>query len=319
MNFQQLRYITEVVRNQLSISAAAQVLHTSQPGISQQIRQLEEELGLPIFVRSGKRLTGITQPGQSVLECARRTLKELASMRNIGLEYRDERKGRLSIATTHTQARYTLPDIVRTFRDEYPQVRIELHQGYPEQIAQWLLARECDIAIATEGLRSYSEQLAVLPAYQWNYSLIADCSHPSVCSESLTLEEVAKYPIITYDRAFAGRKQLDETFARRGLSPDIVLTAIDSDIITTYVRLGLGVGLISELACNSPTGDHEKGAGLVSRSVAHLFPDNVSYIAIQKEDWVRGYIYRFIELLSHRLGRPMVEAALLERGVDDFL
>ena len=232
MNFQQLRYVREVARCGLNISAAAQVLNTAQPGISNQIRQLEEELKIQIFERNGKRLVGITQPGRAVLAMAERVLRELEHIRQVGFEYTDQVGGSLSIATTHTQARYALPPVIKAFTERYPNVRLHLHQGDPMQIAQLAASGVADVAIATEGIDLF-EELVVMSCYDWNHCVIAPPGLPILRDQPLTLEKIAQYPIVTYDFSFAGRIKINDAFERAGLRPNVVFSAIDSDVIKT--------------------------------------------------------------------------------------
>ncbi|OHC65458.1 MAG: transcriptional regulator CysB, partial [Rhodocyclales bacterium GWA2_65_20] len=248
MNLQQLRYVHEVANRGLKVSEAAAALHTSQPGVSKQIRLLEEELGVDIFIRHGKRLTGITDPGRQILAIAARTLRELANLRQVGDEFSNEMTGSLAIATTHTQARYALPQAVKAFMARYPKVRLELHQGSPTQICEWVIAGQSDIAIATEAIDQYPDELLMLPCYQWNRCVIAPPRHPILKEQILTLDAIARYPLVTYDFAFAGRSKINQAFAQRDLKPNVVLTAIDADIIKTYVALGLGIGLMAAMA-----------------------------------------------------------------------
>ena len=242
MNLQQLRYLQEIARQNLNISDAAEALYTSQPGVSKQIRLLEDELGIEIFIRNGKRITAITEPGKSILEIAQRILLDTDNMRQVSEEFRAHDSGTLTIATTHTQARYALPPVVKQFIKRYPKVKLELHQGNPTQIAQQVLDGNADIAIATESLALYDE-LVTLPCYEWNHCIITPPKHPLLDEKKLTLEKVAQFPIITYDFAFTGRNKINAAFQEKGLEPNIVLTAIDADVIKTYVELGLGIGI----------------------------------------------------------------------------
>ncbi|HUW37036.1 MAG TPA: HTH-type transcriptional regulator CysB [Rhodocyclaceae bacterium] len=304
MNLQQMRYVFEVARNGLNVSGAAVMLHTSQPGVSRQIRVLEEELGVDIFIRQGKRLTGVTAPGREILKIAGRMLQDVGNLRGVGREFASEASGNLSIATTHTQGRYVLPRVIQQFMQRYPSVRVSLHQGSPAQVCEYVLAGEADIAIATEAIGS-QEQLVMLPCYQWNRCVIAPSRHPILKARPLTLEEIAKYPIITYDYAFTGRSQINRAFAARGLSPNVVLTAIDADIIKTYVALGLGVGIMAAMAY-----DEKADRSLRALDAAHLFESATTRIGIMKNAYLRGYAYAFIELFAPHLTRRAVEAAL---------
>ena len=314
MNIQQLRYIHEVANRNCNISEAAAALYTSQPGVSKQIRLLEEELGVDIFVRNGKRLTGVTDPGRQVLAIAARALSELANLKQVGDEFSNEMVGSLSIATTHTQARYALPQAVHAFMRRYPRVRLELHQGNPTQICEWVIAGKSDIAIATEAIDLYPETLVMMPCYQWNHCVVAPPRHPILKERLLTLEAIARYPLVTYDSAFAGRGKINQAFAARNLKPNVVLTAIDADIIKTYVALGLGIGLMAAMAF-----DPQRDKGLRKLDAEHLFPSSTTRIGIRKGAWLRGYAYVFIELFAPHLTRKAIEAALQGGGEDPGL
>ncbi|KAK2701809.1 HTH-type transcriptional regulator CysB-like [Artemia franciscana] len=247
MKLQQLRYIWEVARHDLNVSATAESLYTSQPGISKQIRLLEDELGLQIFSRSGKHLTDITPAGREIIDLAERILGEVENIRRISGEFNDSAQGSLSIATTHTQARYALPAVIKTFRDKYPGVSLHMHQGTPIQIAELAVHRKVDFAIATEAMELFND-LIMLPCYRWNRSIVVPKNHPLTKCESLTLEAIAAYPIVTYVFGFTGRSHLDKAFNDAGLTANVVFTAVDADVIKTYVRLGLGVGIIASMA-----------------------------------------------------------------------
>jgi LysR family cys regulon transcriptional activator len=314
MNLQQLRYVQEVARRGLNISEAAAALHTSQPGVSKQIRLLEEELGVDIFVRHGKRLTGITEPGQQILTIAERALRELANLRQVGDEFSNETAGSLSVAVTHTQARYALPPAVQAFMTRYPKVRLELHQGSPTQICEWVISGQADIAIATEAIDRYPDQLLMLPCYQWNRCVVAPPEHPILAEKLLTLEAIARYPLVTYDFAFAGRSTINHAFASRGLAPNVVLTAIDADIIKTYVALGLGIGLMAAMAF-----DPARDTDLRALDAAHLFESSTTRIGLRRDALLRGYAYVFIELFAPHLTRGVIEAALRGSGEDPGL
>ncbi len=314
MNLQQLRYIFEVARSGLNVSEAAAALHTSQPGVSKQIRLLEEELGVDVFVRQGRRLTAVTDPGREVLKIAERLLRDLDSLRSVGQEFGTEEAGTLTLATTHTQARYVLPPIIGEFMKRHPNVRISLRQGSPTQVCEYVLAGEADIAIATEAIGEQNE-LVMLPCYQWNRCVIARPDHPILEAQPLTLEVIAKYPIVTYDFAFTGRSQINKAFAARGLTPNVALTAIDADIIKTYVALGLGIGIVAYMAFD-PAADK----GLRAVDAAHLFESATTRLGIRKNAWLRGYAYTFIELFAPHLTRKMVQSALAgEEGSDPGL
>ncbi len=314
MNLQQLRYVFQVARNGLNISEAAAALHTSQPGVSKQIRLLEEELGVDVFVRQGRRLTAVTDPGREVLKIAERMLRDLDNMRSVGREFGAEESGTLTLATTHTQARYVLPSVVQQFMQRHPNVRVSLRQGSPAEVCELVLAGEADLAIATEAIAE-QDDLVMLPCYQWNRCVIAPPGHPILKAKPLTLEAIAKYPIVTYDFAFTGRSQINKAFAGRGLAPNVVLTALDADIIKTYVALGLGIGIVAYMAYD-PTADK----GLRAVDAAHLFESATTRIGIHRNAWLRGYVFTFIELFAPHLTRRMVESALAgEVGSDPGL
>lgn len=314
MNLQQLRYVYEVARSGLNVSEAAAALHTSQPGVSKQIRQLEGELGVDVFVRQGKRLTAVTDPGREVLKIAERLLRDLDNLRAVGQEFGAAESGTLTIATTHTQARYVLPPIIGEFMRRHPNVRVSLRQGSPVEACQLVLAGEADLAIATEAIAE-QDDLVMLPCYQWNRCVIAATGHPILRAKPLTLEAIARYPIVTYDFAFTGRSQINKAFAARGLAPNVVLTAIDADIIKTYVALGLGIGIVAYMAF-----DPKADKGLRAVDAAHLFESATTRIGIRKNAWLRGYTYGFIELFAPHLTRKMVQSALAgEEGSDPGL
>jgi LysR family cys regulon transcriptional activator len=304
MNLQQLRYLNEISRRGLNITDAAEALYTSQPGISKQIKLLEEELGIEIFIRNGKRITAITEPGKIILEIAQRMLHDAGSLKQVAQEYRSQDSGALTIATTHTQARYALPPIVKQFIKRYPQVKLNLHQGSPTQIAQQVLSGEADIAIATESLTLYDE-LVTLPCYEWHHCIIVPPKHPLLAEKKLTLEQIAQYPIITYDFAFSGRGKINAAFEARSLVPNIVLTAIDADVIKTYVELGLGVGIVAQMAFIP-----ERDTHLRIIDPGNLFQPSTTRIAIRKNEYLRGYTYHFIELFAPHLTREAVAQAL---------
>lgn len=307
MKLQQLRYLCEVVKNDLNLSKAAERLHASQPGVSKQIIQLEDELGIKVFVRSGKRFSALTPPGRQVFEIAQRITAEAQNLKALSTDFRDEKSGSLTIATTHTQARYALPPVVRRFRGKYPQVRLILHQGSPAQIADQILAGKADLGIATEALDQYT-QLAVLPCYEWNRCVIAPPGHPVTLPHQLTLEELAAHPIITYDFAYTGRATMDRAFDSRGLTPDVVLTAIDADVIKTYVELGLGVGIIAHMAF-----DPERDTNLRAVDASHLFEPSVTRLGVRRGTFLRRFVYDFIEMFAPHLSKPTVEAAVMHQ------
>jgi len=308
MNLQQLRYLQEIARQNLNISDAAEALYTSQPGVSKQIRLLEDELGIEIFIRNGKRITAITEPGKSILEIAQRILLDTDNMRQVSEEFRAHDSGTLTIATTHTQARYALPPVVKQFIKRYPKVKLELHQGNPTQIAQQVLDGKADIAIATESLALYDE-LVTLPCYEWHHCIITPPKHPLLDEKKLTLEKVAQYPIITYDFAFTGRNKINAAFQAKGLEPNIVLTAIDADVIKTYVELGLGIGIVAHMAYIP-----ERDKQLRMLEAENLFQPSVTRVAIRRNEYLRGYCYDFIELFAPQLTHDVVAQAMHNIG-----
>ncbi|WP_291992964.1 CysB family HTH-type transcriptional regulator [Candidatus Accumulibacter sp. ACC003] len=304
MKLQQLRYLVEVARRGLNVSDAAAALYTSQPGISKQIKLLEDELGVSVFERSGKRLTAVSEPGREVLEIAERILRDAENIRRVGEEYAGGDSGSLIIATTHTQARYALPAVVKNFVDRHPRVRLSLRQGHPTQIAEWALQGEADIAIATEALDQYP-QLLMLPCYQWVHCVIAPDGHPILREKPLSLAALARCPLITYDSAFAGRSRINKAFELAQLTPNVVLSAIDADVIKTYVSLGLGLGIIAGMAF-----DPLRDAGLQALPAEHLFGSNTTRIGLRRGNHIRRYEYDFIELFAPQLTRKAVDMAI---------
>jgi len=308
MNFQQLRYVRETVRRGLNLTDAATALHTSQPGVSKQIRELETELGFDIFVRRGKRITALTEPGKAVLAIIERVLQEAENLKRAAHDFSDQDAGALTIATTHTQARYALPRVVGEFKRRYPRVHLTLQQGNPLQLAEMVRAGAADIAIATEALEDFPDLLA-LPAYTWNHCAVVPPRHALLKAGALTLEALAKFPLVTYDSAFAGRTHIDAAFAARGLAVDVVLSAIDADVIKTYVELGLGVGIIAAMAF-----DAKRDLTLRAIDCAHLFRSNTTRVAVKRGSLLRGYAYEFIELFAPALNRKLIERALAGKG-----
>jgi LysR family cys regulon transcriptional activator len=294
MNIQQFRYVSEVARRGLNVSEAAAALHTSQPGVSRQLRELESELGTEIFVRQGKRLTAVTDAGREIVAGIERILAEISNLKAAGQEHADAERGSLAVAVTHTQARYALPPVVTEFKKRFPHVRLKLLQGNPHQLARHLLDGDADFAIATEALMEYPALITV-PAYQWHHCVVVPAGHPLAKVERLTLEAIAAHPIVTYDPTFAGRTAIDRAFANRGLAPDIVLTALDSDVIKSYVSLGLGVGIISEKAFRAG-----KDEGLVALDCSHLLPTQTTRIAFKRGAYLRGYMVEFLRLFAPR-------------------
>lgn len=304
MKLHQLRYLRAIVRSNLNITAAAERLFTSQPGVSKQLRLLEEELGVPIFERAGRQLTGITPAGRAILEQVEAVLSGVEAIRQVAREFSDPQRGGLSIATTHTQARYVLPGVIRDFVRQYPQVSLHLHQGSPMHIAELAESGVVDFAIATEAME-YFDNLVMLPCYRWNRAIITPCDHPLREEQPLTLEAVTNYPILTYVFGFTGRCQLDAAFKSRGLTPRVVFTATDADVIKTYVRLGLGVGIVARMAYD-PSADKD----LCALDASHLFESSTSKIGFRRGIFLRAYHYDFIRRFASHLTRDIVDAAI---------
>ncbi len=303
MKLQQLRYIWEVAHHDLNVSVTAQSLFTSQPGISKQIRLLEDELGVEIFARSGKHLTHVTPAGEAILQTAGEVLRKVESIKQVAQEYSNERKGSLSIATTHTQARYALPATIRSFIERYPDVSLHMHQGTPMQISEMAADGTVDFAIATEALELFSD-LIMLPCYRWNRCVLVPRDHPLTQLSELTLEDVAAHPIVAYVFGFTGRSKLDEAFVARGLEPKVVFTAADADVIKTYVRLGLGIGIVAAMAY-----DERVDSDLVALDASRLFASSVTRIGCRRGTFLRGYMYDFIEDFAPHLTRDIVKEA----------
>jgi DNA-binding transcriptional LysR family regulator len=308
MNFQQLRYVRETVRRGLNLTEAASALHTSQPGVSKQIREFENELGFDIFVRHGKRITALTEPGTVVLGIIERVLQEAENLKRAARDFSDRDTGGLTIATTHTQARYALPRVVGEFKRRYPKVALSVRQGNPLELAEMVQDGAADIAIATEALDHFPGLLA-MPGYTWNHCVVVPPKHALLKTGTLTLEALAKYPIVTYDAAFTGRTHIDAAFAARALAVDVVMSAIDADVIKTYVELGLGVGIIAAMAF-----DAKRDLKLRAIDCAHLFHSNTTRVAVKRGSLLRGYAYEFIELFAPALTRKLIERALAGEG-----
>ncbi len=304
MKLQQLRYICEIARAGLKVSDAAANLFTSQPGISKQVRLLEDELGVQIFRRSGKHFADITPAGREIIKRAEQILLEVKNIKSLAQEYADESHGSLSIATTHTQACYALPDTIQRFRTQYPKVSLHIHMGTPVQIADMAARSEVDFAIATEALELL-EDLVTLPCYHWNHCVVAPLDHPIFQESPLTLERLASYPIVTYVFGFTGRSKLDRAFTQKRLTPNVVFTATDSTTLKTYVRLGVGVGIMAKMAYDPET---DKGLGMIDAS--HLFPPNTSHIAFRRGAVLRQYMYDFIHLFAPHLTHELVDEAI---------
>jgi LysR family cys regulon transcriptional activator len=311
MNFQQLRIIRETVRRNFNLTEVAIALHTSQPGVSKHIKDLEDELGIEIFVRKGKRLLGLTDPGKELLGVVEQILLDAQNLRRIADQFGSRESGHFVVATTHTQARYALPQIIKWFKTDYPRVHLALHQGGPKEIADMLVAGQADVGIATEGLEQRPE-LVSFPFYSWNHALIVPHGHPLLNVPQVTLEDLADYPIITYHEGFTGRARIDRAFAEAGIVPDIVLSAIDADVIKTYVELDLGVGIVASMAY-----DPVKDQKLRVIEVPGLFPPNVTRLAVRRGTFLRDYAHAFIEKVCPDVGSDAIRAAILNAGEPD--
>ena len=312
MNLHQFRFVQEAVRRGLNLTETAKALHTSQPGVSKAIIELEEELGVEIFARHGKRLKRVTEPGTHVLKSIDLILREVGNLRRIGDQYSKQDSGTLSIATTHTQARYVLPQPVARLREAFPKVNVSLHQGSPDQVAQMLLDEVAEIGIATESLVNYPD-LITLPCYEWQHMLVLPTAHPLASKANITLQDLALEPLITYHPSFTGRTKIDQAFAASRLEPRIALEAIDSDVIKTYVRLGLGVGIVAEMAIK----DDGTNSDLLAVPAGHLFGLNVARVAFKRSAYLRNFVYTFAELVSSNLKRELIEKTMSGHG-DDF-
>jgi LysR family cys regulon transcriptional activator len=305
MNLHQFRFVQEAVRRSLNLTEAARALHTSQPGVSKAIIELEEELGVEIFARHGKRLKRVTEPGQHVLKSIELIMREVGNLKRIGEQFSAQDSGTLSIATTHTQARYVLPLPVAKLREAYPKVNISLHQGSPDQVARMVIDEVAEIGVATESLSDYPD-LVTLPCYEWQHVLVLPLAHPLASKERIHLEDLATEPLITYHPSFTGRTRIDAAFAHKKLAPRIALEAIDSDVIKTYVRLGLGIGIVAEMAVRNDAGN----ADLAVRPLGNLFGQNVARVAFKRSAYLRNFVFKFAELLSERLDRKLIIMAL---------
>ena len=305
MNLHQFRFVQEAVRRNLNLTETAKALHTSQPGVSKAIIELEEELGVEIFARHGKRLKRVTEPGTHVLKSIDLILREVGNLRRIGEQYSKQDSGTLSIATTHTQARYVLPQPVAKLREAFPKVNVSLHQGSPDQVAQMLLDEVAEIGIATESLVNYPD-LITLPCYEWQHMLVLPVAHPLANKTSITLQDLTHEPLITYHPSFTGRTKIDQAFAAKRLQPRIALEAIDSDVIKTYVRLGLGVGIVAEMAIK----EDGTNSDLLAIPAGHLFGMNVARVAFKRSAYLRNFVYTFAELISSDLTREIIEKAM---------
>ncbi|HVW52675.1 MULTISPECIES: CysB family HTH-type transcriptional regulator [unclassified Trinickia] len=304
MNLHQFRFVREAVRQNFNLTEAAKALYTSQPGVSKAIIELEDELGVEIFTRHGKRVRSLTEPGRIILASVERILQEVESLKRIGKDFAAQDQGNLVIAATHTQARYSLPGAIAEFKKRFPKVHLSILQGSPTQVAEMVMHDQADIAVATEAIASYKE-LVSLPCFQWHHVAVMPADHPLLQRKQLSLEDLAQYPLITYDNAFAGRTKINQAFALRSLSPDIVLEAIDADVIKTYVELGLGVGIMADIAFNA-----ERDRHLRAMPVGHLFGSNLTRVALKQGAYLRSYVYTLVELLSPTLNRKLIEQAL---------
>lgn len=304
MKLQQLRYIWEVAHHDLNVSATAQALYTSQPGISKQIRLLEDEMGVEVFARSGKHLTHVTPAGEVIIEMAGEILRKVENIKRVAQEFSNETKGSLAIATTHTQARYALPPVIARFREQYPDVALHMNQGSPVQIAELAASGQADFAIATEALEHFTD-LIMMPCYRWNRAIVVPKGHPLARNKQPTLEEVAAHPIVTYVFGFTGRSKLDEAFNSRSLTPRVVFTATDADVIKTYVRLGLGIGILAAMAV-----DPKLDADLVAIPAGHLFEPSHTHIGFRKGTFMRRFMFDFIEQFAPHLTRELVQEVL---------
>jgi LysR family transcriptional regulator, cys regulon transcriptional activator len=305
MNLHQFRFVQEAVRRDLNLTETAKALFTSQPGVSKAILELEGELGIDIFARHGKRLRRVTEPGREVLKSIEVIMREVANLKRIGEEFSKQDAGTLSIATTHSQARYFLPGPIAQMRKRFPKVTISMHQGTPEQVAKMVYEEVGDFGLATESLNNYPD-LVSLPCYEWQHVLVLPAGHPLTQVDRISLEDLAPLPLISYHPSFSGRKRIDAAFATRQLVPNIVLEAIDADVIKTYVRLGLGIGIVAEIAMR----DEPQGGDLVPRPAGHLFGQNVARIAFKRGAYLRNFVYAFAEMLSDRLSRALVDRAM---------
>ena len=303
MNFQQLRIIREAVRQDFNLTEVANALFTSQPGVSKHIKDLEEEIGVELFVRRGKRLLGLTPPGKELVPVVERILRDTQNLKNIADQYASREQGNLTIATTHTQARYALPEVIKQFKERYPKVHLTLHQGGPAEIAQMLIQGTADIGIATEGLHVVPA-LVAFPSYSWHHGIIVPHDHPLAKVKKLTLEAVAEYPIITYNEGYTGRAQVDRAFQKAELHPDFVLSAIDADVIKTYVEVGLGIGIIASMAFNPA-----KDTGLKLLNADHLFEKNTTYLAVHRGTFLREYAHQFVLMLAPEIDESALRAA----------
>jgi LysR family cys regulon transcriptional activator len=310
VNLHQLRFVQEVARRGLNLTEAAKALHTSQPGVSKSILELEEELGIDIFVRHGKRIKAMTEPGQQVLKTVEIIMRELGNLRRIGEQYTAQDSGTLSIATTHTQARYVLPAPITQLRSDFPKVNVSLHQGNPNQVAAMLIDETAEIGIATESLADYTE-LVTLPCYEWQHMLVMPEDHPLAAQSQISLTNLCEFPLITYHPTFTGRTKIDVAFQKAKLHPRIALEAIDSDVIKTYVSSGMGVGIVAEMAIRDElSGLAMPARPLQIRPAGHLFGTNVTRIAFKRGAYLRNFVYSFAMALAPDLNKSAIDTAL---------
>ncbi|MDP1929831.1 MAG: CysB family HTH-type transcriptional regulator [Gammaproteobacteria bacterium] len=310
MNFQQLRIIRETVRRNFNLTEVSNALYTSQSGVSKHIKDLEDELGVELFIRKGKRLLGLTEPGKEMVKIVERMLLDAKNIKTVAEQFSQQDKGQLTIATTHTQARYALPKVVMEFKKIYPRVHLKLHQGSPLEIAQMLLEGEADIGLATETLGMIPE-LASFPYYGWHHGVIVPTGHSLESIEPLTLAAIAEYPIVTYHEGFTGRAMVEKAFSEAQIVPDIVLSALDADVIKSYVELGLGVGIVASVAFNAA-----RDTGLTLLDSSHLFSENITRIAVRRGHFMRRFAYHFIELCSPQLTEAVVTADVSAVALD---
>jgi LysR family cys regulon transcriptional activator len=310
MKLQQLRCVYEVVQNGFNISRSADIMHTSQPGVSKQIQLLENEIGIQIFQRNGKRLVGLTNPGNSVYESISEIMREAKNIKNISEEYKSNDSGLFTIATTHTQARYKLPNIVEAFVKKYPKIDLNIHQGNPSQVTEQILKGDADVGIATESI-SHNEKIFCIPCYSWNRCIVMPKGHYLATKKEITLNDLASFPLITYDYAFTGSTNVSKIFKQENIQPNITLTAIDADVIKTYVNLNLGIGLIAEMAF-----DKKKDIDLISRDVSHLFPLSTTYIGIRQDIFIRGFTFDFIKMFIPHMSEKKLKDLLQKRHVE---
>jgi LysR family transcriptional regulator, cys regulon transcriptional activator len=303
VNFQQLRIIRETVRQNFNLTEVANALFTSQSGVSKHIKDLEDELGVELFVRKGKRLLGLTEPGQELIGIVERILLDTQNIKKLGEQFSNKDKGQLSVATTHTQARYALPKVVTEFKKEFPKVNLVLHEASPTEIVSMLLSGQADIGIATEALQD-SDELATFPYYSWHHGVVVPAGHPLETEKNLTLEAIAEFPVITYQQGFTGRGRIDEAFAKAKLEPEIVMAALDADVIKAYVELGLGIGIIASMAFEAGHDPH-----LQLLDAKHLFEKNTSRIAVRRGTYLRGYAHKFAQLCSPDLSETAIRSA----------